>query len=214
MNPACVARTQCRPAWPERNWAAPEWPAMPAPVDFHWRDFPPEVLAAGKGTRLVSVCLPARDEAATVGAIVEAIAELADRCRLVDEILVVDDGSADATAQVAADAGAKVLPTAGGPRGKGEAIRTAVDSATGDVLVFCDADLRQFDPAFIIGLVGPLLVHDSVDFVKAWFERAGEGGRVTELTARPLIRLLHPQLAGFTQPLAGSSPPGVRFSRR
>jgi glucosyl-3-phosphoglycerate synthase len=178
-------------------------PAMPNPSAFHWRDFPPERLAAAKGSRLVSVCLPARDEAATVGEIVTALVGLAERWHLVDEILVVDDGSVDRTARVAAEAGAKVVSPGGAPLGKGGAMETAVESATGDVLVFCDADLRQFEPTFVTGLLGPLLVSDRVDFVKGWFERAGEGGRVTELTARPLLRLLHPHLSGFAQPLAG-----------
>ncbi len=178
---------------------------MPGPAEFDWRDFPPERLVEAKGGRVVSVCLPARNEEATVGPIVAAIRSLTERWGLVDEVLVVDDGSTDATAHAASDAGARVVSAGSGPGpgGKGGAVATAVAEAEGEVLVFCDADLREFDTRFVTGLLGPLLAYDSMEFVKGWFERAGEGGRVTELTARPLIRLLHPALSGFAQPLAG-----------
>lgn len=145
----------------------------------------------------VSVCLPARDEERTVGTIVERIAGL----DLADEIIVVDDGSLDVTAAVAAEAGATVVPTE--RRGKGEALRTAVDTAKGDILVFCDADLLDFDPTWVTRLAAPLLERTDVDFVKGRYARCGEGGRVTELVARPLISLLFPDLARFSQPLAG-----------
>lgn len=147
---------------------------------------------------LVSACLPARDEEATVGTIVARIGRL----DAVDEILVVDDGSVDGTAAAAARAGARVVPSWG--TGKGAAMRTAVAAARGDVLVFCDADLVDFDPSWVTALLAPLLGGPGdVGFVKATYERAGEGGRVTELVARPLISLLFPELAGFDQPLAG-----------
>ncbi len=145
----------------------------------------------------VSVCLPARDEAETVGTIVERIAPLA----VVDEVVVVDDGSTDATARLAAAAGATVVPSGG--TGKGAALWTAVQAAKGDLLVFCDADLVGFDPAFVERLVAPLLGDERIGFVKGRYERVGEGGRVTELVARPLIELLFPHLSVFDQPLAG-----------
>lgn len=182
---------------------------------FDARDFPAGVVADAKRGRSVSVCLPARDEAATVGSIVERIrAELMQRHPVVDELIVVDDGSTDATASVAAGAGARVVEAASvlpdhapGP-GKGEAMWKALHVSAGEVVVFCDADVREFDPAFVLGLVGPLLAHDDLTFVKGTYARSfsgqpGEGGRVTELTARPLISLLHPDLAPLGQPLAG-----------
>jgi glucosyl-3-phosphoglycerate synthase len=155
---------------------------------------------------LVSACLPARNEEGTVGAIVERIAAQ----DIVDEILVVDDGSTDDTARVAAEAGATVVPTE--VRGKGEALWTALGTAKGDLLVFCDADLIDFDPTWVTRLLAPLFGRPDVDFVKARYVKAGlrgldaticEGGRVTELVARPLISLLFPELAHFSQPLAG-----------
>ena len=165
-------------------------------------------------TLRVSVCLPARNEEATVGAIVSTIvAELVERHHVVDEVVVVDDGSTDATAAVAAAAGAvvvaasSVLPECGPGTGKGEALWKALYVATGDVLVFCDADLTDFDPAFVTGLLGPLLLDPlgspGVGFVKGHYDRPVGGGRVTELVARPLLGLFFPDLLPIRQPLGG-----------
>jgi glucosyl-3-phosphoglycerate synthase len=168
-------------------------------------------LTAAKGGRTTSVCLPARDEAATVGEIVARIAEHP----LVDEVVVVDDHSGDGTGEAAAAAGATVvraadvLPTYGTGPGKGQALWKAVASSTGDVVAFCDADLRDFQPHFITGLLGPFLLDPSLGFLKAYYERPGGdgsprgGGRVTELVARPVLHLLFPELADVVQPLAG-----------
>ena len=182
---------------------------------FRHGDFPVDGLLAAKADRFVTVCLPARDEEATIGAIVATIRrELVDRAPLVDEILVVDDGSADRTAAVAADEGAtvvvaaEVLPGCGPGQGKGEALWKALGAAKGDLLAFCDADVRHFDAAFVTGLLGPLLTLADVGFVKGFYQRPlagvlGEGGRVTELVARPALALLFPHLADVAQPLAG-----------
>ncbi len=158
----------------------------------------------------VSVCLPARNEEATVGPIVAAVVrELVERRGVVDEVVVVDDGSTDATAAVAAAAGAvvataaDVLPGVGPGTGKGEALWKSLHVATGDVLVFLDADLLHFDPAFVTGLLGPLADDPTVGFVKGFYERPGGGGRVTELVARPMLGLFFPELACVRQPLGG-----------
>lgn len=139
-----------------------------------------------------TLCLPARDEEATVGRIVEIARGL------VDEVLVVDDGSIDRTAPVAADAGARVV-SAGGV-GKGGAMKLGVHEAGGDIVAFCDADISNFGPHFVTRLLEPLLAGDDL-FVKGYYRR--DGGRVTELVARPLLRLLFPHLAHIRQPLAG-----------
>lgn len=157
----------------------------------------------------VSVCLPARNEEATVGAIVATIVrELVEVAGVVDEVVVIDDGSTDDTAAVAAAGGAvvvaadDVLPGVGPGTGKGEALWKALHVATGDVLVFCDADLQDFDPAFVTGLLDPF-TDPRVGFVKGHYERPLGGGRVTELVARPLIGLFFPALAFVRQPLGG-----------
>jgi glucosyl-3-phosphoglycerate synthase len=148
----------------------------------------------------ISVCIPARDEALTVGGVVTNIRrDLVERHSLVDEILVVDDGSTDRTAAIAAGAGARVI--SGPAAGKGDALWTSVATSTGDLIVWCDADVRGFDPRFVIGLAAPMLLDDDIDFVKGHYER--NSGRVTELTARPVITLLFPHLAAFAQPLSG-----------
>lgn len=175
--------------------------------EFHHGDYSAGALAASKGTRRVTVCLPARNEAATVGAIVATIvAELVEEHGLVDEVLLVDDGSTDATAAVGRGAGARVVRSSGS--GKGTAMWTGVSEAEGDLLAFCDADVRDFSSSFIVGLLGPLLADDAIAFVKGFYDRPyedqpGEGGRVTELVAKPLLRRLFPNLAAVLQPLAG-----------
>ncbi|MBK9180291.1 MAG: glucosyl-3-phosphoglycerate synthase [Acidimicrobiales bacterium] len=182
---------------------------------FHHGQFDPAALAEAKRGRVVSVCLPARDEEATVGTIVAAIREaLVDRVGLVDEILVVDDASRDDTVAVAAAAGATVveasdvLPELGPGSGKGEALWKSVHAARGELIAWCDADVTNFDSQFVVGLLGPLLTVPEIGFVKGYYERPvgegrAEGGRVTELVARPLISLLFPHLAGIVQPLSG-----------
>jgi glucosyl-3-phosphoglycerate synthase len=176
-------------------------------------------LARAKGDATVTVVIPARNEEATVSAIVRAIRRhLKDRHRLVDEIIVVDSRSTDRTAEVAAAAGARVvcqdLMTRSLPRldGKGDALWCGLAAAGGDVVAFVDADLQRFNPRFVTGLLGPLLTDPSVAFVKGFYHRslvgadgveADGGGRVTELMARPLLNLFWPELSGFVQPLAG-----------
>lgn len=163
----------------------------------------------------VSVVLPALNEEATVGAIVATIRrELMERVRLVDELVVIDSGSTDATARMAREAGARVvhrdaiLPRVPALPGKGEVLWRSLLVTSGDIVCFVDADLEDFSADFVSGTVGPLLTDPGVQFVKAMYDRplgdaAGQGGRVTELVARPLLNLHWPQLAGFVQPLGG-----------
>lgn len=181
----------------------------------HWDDWSLEELHAAKGATTVSLVVPARNEAATVGDVVTRCREvLLETAALVDEIVVIDSDSTDGTFEVAADAGAvvhraaEIRPELGGQRGKGEAMWKSLFVTRGDVTVFMDADLVDWDTHFVPGLLGPLLTDASVHLVKGFYQRPGaegpyEGGRVTELVARPLVALLFPPLAGLVQPLAG-----------
>ncbi len=170
--------------------------------------------ADGVTTTLV---LPARDEEATVGRVLEAYLPLRD-AGLLDEVLVVDSLSTDRTAEVATRAGATVVavgdvhPAIPAERGKGEAMWRGVLASTGDLVVFADADVLDAGPHYVVGLLGPLLADPAVHLVKGFYERPivaadgtveEHGGRVTELVARPLLSLLRPELAHLVQPLAG-----------
>ena len=176
-------------------------------------------LVAAKAGRRVSVVLPALDEEATVGAIVAAIVPLTrGPAPLVDELVVMDSGSADRTTTVAAAAGARVvlrtdvvahLPPV---PGKGEVLWRSLAATTGDIICYLDSDLVDFDPAFVPALLGPLLTEPHVGLVKGFYRRPLRlettqsdtgGGRVTELLVRPLLAALRPELAGIVQPLGG-----------
>ncbi|MFE1915484.1 glucosyl-3-phosphoglycerate synthase [Streptomyces anandii] len=175
-----------------------------------------QILAAKQRTgQSVSVVLPALNEEETVGDIVAMIRhDLVEQVPLVDEIVVVDSGSTDRTSAVAAAAGARVvhrdgiLPRVPAVPGKGEVLWRSLLVTRGDVICFIDADLREFSSDFVTGIVGPLLTEPDVQLVKAMYDRplggaAGQGGRVTELMARPLLNMHWPRLAGFVQPLGG-----------
>lgn len=175
---------------------------------FDHRSFDAVSLLARKGARRIAVCIPARDEAPTIGAIVSAIQrDLVRDVPLVDEVVVVDDASADSTAETAAAAGARVVRGPG--LGKGEAMATA-RYLEADIVVFLDGDVTGFASHFATGLLGPLLTGSGIELVKGRYRRPlGEdpegGGRVTELTAKPALALLFPGLASVDQPLAGET---------
>ena len=198
----------------------PSRPSGPRPPQDH-RDFDAPELAGRKraeGTR-VSVVIPARDEAATVGTVAGPLCDtLRDRVGLVDEVMVVDAGSTDATGRIAAEAGARVvrqaevLPERGDAPGKGEAMWKGLAACDGDVVVYVDADVVDIGPRFVTGLLGPLLTDPTVTLVKAGYDRPLHldsqlhphgGGRVTELLVRPLLATFWPELARLVQPLAG-----------
>jgi glucosyl-3-phosphoglycerate synthase len=178
-------------------------------------EFPLAALQDAKGDHTVSVCIPARNEEATVGTIVGAIHEhlASNGHTLVDEILVIDDRSDDDTAAVAVEAGAAVvqvadiLPGCGPGRGKGNVLWKSVAACRGDLVVWIDADLTSFTPACVTGLVGPMLTDPSIAMVKGYYERpeigGTGGGRTTELMARPLLATLFPHLTSVRQPLGG-----------
>jgi len=178
---------------------------------FHHAEFPPERRGSA------SVCIPAREEAATIGPIVRSLVELRER-GAIDQVVVIDAGSADGTGQIAADLGAEVhaqaelLPEMGPVLGKGDAMWRSLTVLTGEVVCFVDADSEDFGPHYACGLIGPILSEPGIDYVKGFYRRPFKsggatepegGGRVTELTARPLLEVFYPELAAFRQPLAG-----------
>lgn len=184
-------------------------------ADHTLADFSLASVQEAKSATTVSVCIPARNEEATVGQIVEAINGRFGQLDppIVDEIIVIDDRSTDATAFVASSAGAKVLavgdilPNDLTGHGKGNVLWKSVAASTGDIVVWVDADLTSFEPDWILGLVGPLLDNPDVALVKAHFERPERdgmgGGRTTEVMVRPLLSTFFPQLATVRQPLVG-----------
>ncbi len=186
---------------------------------FHHRDF--SALAnSGETTRrpAVTLILPTREVAGTIGPILDTVARLNERSGLVDQVLVVDADSRDGTADIARAHGAEVysenelLSDYGPAQGKGDAMWRALSVARGDIVMFADADTGDFGEHFIYGTVGPLLTVPGVQFSKAAYRRpftsdqqsvADGGGRVTELMAKPLLNFFYPELTGFVQPLAG-----------
>jgi len=183
---------------------------------FHHSLYPAQRIAAER-RQSVSVCLPARECAATIAEIVGTLVGLRD-VGAIDEVVVVDAGSADGTAVLARDAGASVhqeaelLPSHGPVLGKGDAMWRALSVLDGELVCFVDADTEDFSAHFVTGLLGPLVCEEGVSFVKGFYRRplAGEGasdgeggGRVNHLTARPALSLFYPELEGVRQPLAG-----------
>ncbi len=184
-----------------RTWRHAEWPAD---------------RVAAQRERSVSVCLPARNEAATIGPIVEVLLPLVEH-GVIDQLVVADD-SIDGTGEIARGLGAEVhrqadlRPEFGPVCGKGDALWRALAVLDGDVVCFLDADTEEVGAHYVTGLVGPLACGGDVQFVKGFYRRPlrvggatrpDGGGRVTELTARPLLNAFFPELAAFRQPLAG-----------
>ena len=186
---------------------------------FQHQDFS-GLASSGEAMRrpAITLILPAREVAATIGPILDTVARLNERDGLIDQVLVVDADSADGTADIARAHGAEVysenelLPEYGPAQGKGDAMWRALSVARGDIVMFADADTRDFGEHFVYGTLGPLLMVPGVQFSKAAYRRpftsdersvADGGGRVTELMAKPLLNFFFAELTGFVQPLAG-----------
>jgi nucleotide-binding universal stress UspA family protein len=209
--------------------AADEARAVPLRVErwfgesnFHHREFGDlERLIQIKEQQglTVSLVLPTLNEAETIGPIVaRARADLMERHRLVDELLVIDSDSTDRTREIAAAEGARVvchpqvLAGYGSYVGKGEALWKSLYETSGEIVAWADTDVRNWHPRMVYGTVGPLITQQRIQYVKGYYRRPiiedgvlkeGGGGRVTELVARPLLNLFFPELSGLIQPLAG-----------
>jgi glucosyl-3-phosphoglycerate synthase len=194
--------TAARDWFAARTWQSIEWTV--------------QELVAAKGSRKVSVVLPALNEEATVADVIASIRPLVGT--LVDELVVIDSGSTDATVEVSLAAGARVvrrtevLTELEPLPGKGEVLWRSLAATSGDLLAFVDSDLVDPDPMFVPTLLGPLLLEPDIHLVKAFYRRplstedslvGAGGGRVTELMARPLLSALRPELSGIIQPLSG-----------
>ena len=167
----------------------------------------------------ISLALPSYNEEETVANVIQTVkGALMDRVALLDEIVLVDSNSSDRTRQIAAELGIPVyihqelLPELGARLGKGEGLWKSLLVTRGDIVAWIDTDIVNIHPRFVYGILGPLLLNPHIQFVKGFYRRplrtgagleAGAGGRVTELTARPLINLFYPELSGVVQPLAG-----------
>jgi glucosyl-3-phosphoglycerate synthase len=189
---------------------------------FHADEFADldQLLALKRQQRVtISLALPALNEEDTVGDVIQSVkSALMDAVPLLDEVVLMDSDSTDRTRQIAAGLGVPVyihqhtLCRHGARRGKGEALWKSLYTTCGDILVWIDTDIVNIHPRFVYGLLGPLLANPRLQFVKGFYRRpirvgdriqAGGGGRVTELTARPLINLFYPELSGVIQPLSG-----------
>ncbi len=178
-------------------------------------DWPLDLLLELKGTTRIAVVIPARNEEWTIGGVVRLILDELDE--LVDQVVVMDSLSSDNTARVAKESGARVYsvgevrPDLGIRAGKGEALWKSQFVTNADITAFIDADLTEWGPHFLRGVIGPLLANQHVQLCRGFYDRildidgvvTLEGGRVTELVARPWLALFRPELSGMVQPLAG-----------
>jgi len=163
------------------------------------------------------VVIPTKECGDTIAGVLNGTVAPLREAGVVDDVLVVDAGSADGTAEIGRAIGVSVvdqddvLAENGPALGKGDAMWRALHATGADIVCFLDGDTANPNPNHLQGLIGPLLTHPSLQLVKGAFDRplraggvnlANEGGRVTELMARPLLNLHEPRLAGFAQPLA------------
>src|SRR5580704_11721457 len=216
ISPAYLAKCTVRNEGSHMHMPVRDWFEQRS---FNHQDFS-DLASSGEATRRpgITLILPAREVAGTIGPILDTVASLNERSNLVDQVLVVDADSADGTADVARAHGAEVysenelLPEYGPAQGKGDAMWRALSVARGDIVMFADADTSNFREQFIYGTLGQLLTMPEVQFTKAAYRRpytdtgqsvADGGGRVTELMAKPLFNFFCPELTGFVQPLAG-----------
>jgi nucleotide-binding universal stress UspA family protein/glycosyltransferase involved in cell wall biosynthesis len=167
----------------------------------------------------ISLALPSLNEEETVGKVISVVKKaLMDDFPLLDEIILIDSNSNDRTRDIALELDVPVhihqhtLPAYGERLGKGEALWKSLYITQGDIIVWIDTDITNIHPRFVYGLLGPMLINPQIQFIKGYYRRpikvgnkiqAGGGGRVTELTARPLLNLFYPELSGVVQPLSG-----------
>ncbi len=187
---------------------------------FHYSQFNVEKLLNLKNKKglTISLCFPTLNEAKTIGSILKVVERDLYKTGLVDEVFVIDSDSTDLTHEIVKSSVFKfikhknILKNYGTFKGKGEALWKSIFITKGDLIVWCDADIENFNSRFIYGILGPLIENDKINFVKAFYRRPlkvhhsyikEEGGRVTEILVKPILNLFYPQLSMIFQPLAG-----------
>ncbi|MCH5643743.1 MULTISPECIES: glucosyl-3-phosphoglycerate synthase [unclassified Gordonia (in: high G+C Gram-positive bacteria)] len=215
-HPSAVNNRDRTAIWPTPAETATSKQRWSSTHTWEQPDWTIDELVAAKDGRTVSVVLPALDEEETVADVIATIRPLLGT--LVDELIVLDSGSTDATAERARAAGAEVIsreeavPELDPIKGKGEVLWRSIAVTTGDLIAFVDSDLIDPDPMFVPKMLGPLLVNPDIHLVKGYYRRplrtggtqdANGGGRVTELVARPLLASQKPDLTAVLQPLGG-----------
>ena len=187
---------------------------------YNYKVFPVDRLVKFKKKKnlTISLCFPTLNEAQTIGRILDIVKKSIYEPGLVDEVVVIDSNSMDRTVSVVRSAGFKVLQHRnilaeyGSFKGKGDALWKSLAVLKGDIIIWCDSDIMNFKPRFIYGILGPMLIDDSISYVKGFYRRPlkidssylkSEGGRVTELLVRPLLNLFYPALSKVFQPLSG-----------
>jgi glucosyl-3-phosphoglycerate synthase len=153
----------------------------------------------------IAVIIPAKNEATTIGAVVDAVTQ----DHMVAEVVVVNDHSSDDTASVALRHGARMVNLVG-PSGKGEALSAGLRATSADLVVFLDGDVLNPGSDYVARMIYPLLANPEIHLVKGYYVRPlhdmpSGGGRVNELAARPILSLLYPGLGEIRQPLAGET---------
>ncbi len=168
----------------------------------------------------VAVVIPTLEEEGTIGFVLECmIQKLIYKYKIIDELIVIDGGSMDKTKEICNEFNEvlfynqnDILKNISSNKGKGEALWKSLYLTKSDIIIYVDSDIKNFDERFVVGILGPLLYNDQIKFVKGFYKRpyigsegsmTNEGGRVTELCARPLLNILYPELSGFIQPLGG-----------
>ena len=169
----------------------------------------------------VAVVIPTLEEEGTIGNVLECLTtRLMKEYSIINELVVIDGGSKDKTQLICEQYSelvsfqqqSNILSSVCNYRGKGEALWKSLYVTKSDIIIYVDSDIKNFDERFVVGILGPLLINDSAKFVKGYYRRpyisgsgtrTNEGGRVTELCARPLLNILYPELSGFIQPLGG-----------
>ena len=187
---------------------------------FHYKQFDIKNLIKIKKRRnvAISLCLPTLNEEQTIGNILKIVKKELYSPGLIDEVVVVDSNSSDSTIEIVKSIGFKVyqhkniLPKYGSYKGKGDALWKSLFVLKGDIIVWCDSDIKNFSSRFVYGLLGPLLTEEDIFFVKAFYRRPlkingsymkKEGGRVTKILVRPILNLFYPALSKLIQPLSG-----------